>query len=163
MEYSTSNGLTFKINEDGTITKIGGLDNVSNKDASIDTEKPSISKFYLSSDTLKCGDTILMHWAIEGSVRNVLTLRQGNSEVSDEIPDTGTLNIVSDISTENITIDIESSNDVGKVYARRQVLVNKRDNTFKNENSGFVIAMYWLFIILFSIGIICRMIGWFVD
>lgn len=153
-------GFTIKINEDGTITQIGSLE----KNASIGRSnrfngKPSISKFYLTSDQMKCGETVKLFWTIEDSDENTLNIAQGDSTSSYCIPDTGDLNITSNLSDDNISIEICSENDNGKVYARRSIVLSKGDNTFKSTKTSSVIS--YLYYGLFILGILFWLISLF--
>lgn len=149
----THSGITFRINEDGSITRTGDFV-VSTKSANNVKEKPEILKIYLSKDHMECGETVVFCWSIINSNRNLLTLAQGGHEEMFEIPDTGELNIESDIDHQDILLTIQSENESGKIYARKILSLSKRKNEF--QGSVAVTIVYILAFTLIIIGIISK-------
>lgn len=143
--YSTVTGISFKINEDGSITRIGdfGQRQYSNP---IGEEKPMILKMYLTQNSMECGDQVDFLWDIVNGDENILIISQGGYETSCEIPDTGKVTITSDILSDDISITIESSNKIGKTCARKILTVAKR----KNEVSGsMAVTVFYIVVGLF--------------
>lgn len=151
--YNTTTGVTFTINDDGSITRAGNFDKKSNINVD-SSEKPMILKMYLSQDSMECGEQVDFLWDIANGKENVLTISQSGYETSCEIPDSGAITITSDILSDNINITIESSNEIGKVYARKILMVSKR----KNEVSGsMAVTIFYLIVGLFILlGIIAK-------
>ena len=110
-EFTTKNGITIKINEDGSITQIGSW-NYSIGKSSVYSSRPQIAKMYLSNDLLTCGETVQFSWSIIDGEENTLTIEQGGYETVYNIPSTGEMNISSDIISDDIRFTIGSKNDI---------------------------------------------------
>lgn len=149
----THSGITFRINEDGSITRTGDFV-VSTKLTNNTKEKPEILKMYLSKDYMECGETVIFYWSIQNGNKNSLTFTQGGYEETFEIPDTGELNIESDIDSQDISLTIQSENESGKVYARKVLSLSKRKNEF--QGSIAVTVVYILVFVLIIVGIISK-------
>lgn len=145
-EFTTSNGITIKINEDGSITQIGSWDYSIGK-SSIYSSRPQIAKMYLSKDNLTCGETVQFSWSIIDGEDNTLTIQQGGYESTYNIPSTGEMNISSDILSDNINMTISSKNSIGETNARRTLHVSKKANEFVEKNSVVANLLVWFIII----------------
>lgn len=151
----TYSGMTFRINEDGSITRTGFYSDFS-KSVNNSKEKPQILKMYLSKDHMECGESVVFYWNIENSCKNELTIAQSGYEDTFEIPDTGELNIESDIISHDISLTIHSENESGAVYARKILSLSKRKNEFNGS-----IAVTIFYIIVFALiltGIILKIL-----
>lgn len=126
-EYKTSSGISFKINEDGSITKIGSW-NYDVDSTMVYSSRPQIAKMYLSNDQLTCGDTVYFSWSIIDGEECTLTIEQGRYQETYNIPSVGEMNISSDILSDDITLTIGSRNDYGESNSRKTLFVKKRKN-----------------------------------
>ena len=149
-EYTTSSGITIKINEDGTITRMGSW---AEKIAKVQTfsDKPQIAKMLLSNDNLTCGDSVTLHWGIIEGKENTLTIEQGGHITMYNIPDNGELNISSDILSDDIQLTIGSKNDIGQTFSRRTLKVQKRGNDVKLTKTASIGQTIVLIIICLAI------------
>ena len=150
-EFTTSNGITIKINEDVSITQIGSWDYKIGK-SSIYTSRPQIAKMYLSNDHLTCGETVQFSWSIIDGEDNTLTIEQGGYETTYNIPAVGEMNISSDIISDNINFTISSKNSIGSTNARKTLLISNRANEFEEKSS--VVANIYVIIL-----VICAVVG----
>ena len=126
-EYKTSSGISFKINEDGSITKIGSW-NYDVDSTKVYSSRPQIAKMYLSNDQLTCGDTVYLSCSIIDREECTLTIEQGRYQETYNIPSVGEMNISSDILSDDITLTIGSRNDYGESNSRKTLFVKKRKN-----------------------------------
>lgn len=145
-EFTTSNGITIKINEDGSITQTGSWSYSIGK-SSIYSSRPQIAKMYLSNEHLTCGETVQFSWSIIDGEDNTLTIQQGGYETTYNIPSIGEMNILSDILSDNISMTISSKNSIGETNARRVLQVTKKANEFVEENSVVANLFLWFIII----------------
>jgi hypothetical protein len=155
-EFTTSNGITIKINEDGSITQIGSWDYKIGK-SSIYPSRPQIAKMYLSNEHLTCGETVQFSWSIIDGEDNTLIIEQGGYETMYNIPAVGEINISSDIISDDIYLTVGSKNDYGEVNARKTLRVAKRRNDVKASKSASVI--YAIIAIFIFISLIIRVIN----
>ena len=152
-EFTTSNGITIKINEDGSITQTGSWDYNIGK-SSIYSSRPQIAKMYLSNEHLTCGETVQFSWSIIDGEDNTLTIQQGGYESIYNIPSVGEMNISSDILSDNISMTISSKNHVGETNTRRVLQVMKRANDFVEGKSVVANLFMWFIIICAVVAIV---------
>lgn len=151
-EYKTSGGITIQINDDGSITQVGSFDcSKSIGHSAIYTSKPQIGKFFLSSDSMKCGDNVDLSWNIIDGEDNTLTIEQGARSQVVEIPNDGSLNIISNLDSNDINFTICSSNDCGKVYARRALHLSKQNIDFKTSKTSSAVSIIYCVIMVAAI------------
>lgn len=148
--YRTHTGVTFRINEDGSITRTGSYPDFT-QSVTNSKEKPEILKMYLSKEHMECGESVVFHWSIVNGNKNELTIAQGGYEDTFEIPDTGELNIESDIFYQDISLTIQSKNESGTVYARKILSLSKRKNEFKGSVAATVFYIIVFALIITSI------------
>lgn len=152
-EFTTSNGITIKINEDGSITQTGSWDYSIGK-SSIYSSRPQIAKMYLSNEHLTCGETVQFSWSIIDGEDNTLTIQQGGYESIYNIPSVGEMNISSDILSDNISMTISSKNHIGETNARRVLQVMKRANDFVEGKSVVANLLMWFIIICAVVAVV---------
>ena len=152
-EFTTSNGITIKINEDGSITQTGSWDYSIGK-TSIYSSRPQIAKMYLSNEHLTCGETVQFSWSIIDGEDNTLTIQQGGYESTYNIPPVGEMNISSDILSDNISMTISSKNHIGETNARRVLQVMKRANDFVEGKSVVANLLMWFIIICAVVAVV---------
>lgn len=100
---------------------------------------------------MECGESVVFHWSIVNGNKNELTIAQGGYEDTFEIPDTGELNIESDIFYQDISLTIQSKNESGTVYARKILSLSKRKNEFKGSVAATVFYIIVFALIITSI------------
>ena len=156
-EFTTSNGITIKINEDGSITQLGSF-RFSNKsdDSSSYLSIPEVQKFIASSNSMKCGESVTLYWSVLNSTDNKLQVKQGNTTTTYNVPATGDLTLKSDLISDDIVLTLESSNSRGTAYARERINVSLK--TVNYESSKF--ATIWS--IIGTIAVILGIISYFI-
>ena len=158
-EYKTSSGISFKINEDGSITKIGSW-NYTDDNAKVYSSRPQIAKMYLSNDQLTCGDIVFFSWSIIDGEECTLTIEQGRYKETYNIPSVGEMNISSDILSDDITLTIGSKNDCGESNSRKTLFVRKRKNDVSVPTATKVVST--IAVIFVTIVILSRLINLFI-
>ena len=158
-EFTTSNGITIKINEDGSITQTGSWDYNIGK-SSIYSSRPQIAKMYLSNEHLTCGETVQFSWSIIDGEDNTLTIEQSGYETIYNIPAIGEMNISSDILSDDIRFTTGSKNDLGEVNSRKTLHVQKRKNDVKASTGASVVST--IFAIFIIIALIIKVIDIFI-
>lgn len=154
--FSTKSGLSFTINEDGTILQTGSI-NLGQYIPKQHTSRPVISKFNLSSNELICGNEVYVSWHLEDSSEAMMTIRQGSRMKEITVPDDGDFIIKSDISSDDIELELSAKNNIGVSTNRKYIKVSKRKNEVK-VNVGKSI-LYWLVSIIFIISFLIKIIS----
>ena len=153
---SYSNEFEFIINEDGSITR--------KKYTPIERPlakgeygaRPTIMKFFCSSDHMKCGEQVKVYWAIQDADEVSITISQGSYSTTEIMPADGEITLTSNISAEDITITITAKNNSGVISSRKNISLSKRENTVQTNVRTTVV--YVVIIILVVIGILSRFI-----
>lgn len=153
---SNSNNFEFIINEDGSITRkkytpIEGINKVGEYCA-----RPTIMKFYCSSDQMKCGEQVKVFWAIQDAEEVSISISQGGFSTTELMPPEGEITLSSNISAEDITITITAKNNSGVNSSRKTISLSKRENTVQTNIGATVI--YVIIILLFLFWLITRFI-----
>ncbi len=159
-EFTTHNGVTIKINEDGSVSRTGSWDFQTRRNEYYQN-KPQIAKMYLSSDNLICGDYVKFIWDIIDGEENILTIEQSGYEKSCNIPSSGELNISSDIHSGDMFLTIDSKNSLGRTILRKTIFVKKRKNDVKFSKWSDVVS--WLSIVIVIIYLIKIIINIILD
>lgn len=149
-----SNEFEFIINEDGSITrkKYTTIECPSNQGEY--TTRPTIMKFYCSSDYMTCGEQVKVFWAIQDTDEVSVTISQGEYSTTESMPAEGELILMSNISSNDITIMIIAKNSRGIIASRKTITLSKRVNTIQTNVGATVI--YVIFIILVLLGLILK-------
>lgn len=151
-----SNEFEFIINEDGSITrkKHTAIEHPSCKGEH--TSRPTIMKFYCSSDHMTCGEQVKVFWAIQDADEVSITISQGGYSTTESMPAEGEITLTSNISSEDITITITARNSRGVISSRKTIALSKRANTVQTNVGATVI--YVIIIILFVFWLITRFV-----
>lgn len=153
---SYSNEFEFIINEDGSITrkKYTPIERPLSKGEY--GTRPTIMKFYFSSDHMKCGEQVKVYWAILDADEVSITISQGGYSTTELMPAEGEITLTSNISAEDITITISAKNNSGVISSRKTISLSKRENTVQTNVGATVI--YILIIVMFAFWLITRFI-----
>ena len=153
---SYSNEFEFIINEDGSITrkKYTPIERPLSKGEY--GTRPTIMKFYCSSDHMKCGEQVKVYWAIQDADEVSITISQGGYSTTELMPAEGEITLTSNISAEDITITISAKNNSGVISSRKTISLSKRENTVQTNVGATVI--YILIIVMFVFWLITRFI-----
>ncbi len=151
-----SNEFEFIINEDGSITrkKCTPIERPSYQGEF--TTRPTIMKFYCSSDHMTCGEQVKVFWAIQDSDEVTVTISQGGYSTIESMPAEGGLTLTSNISSDDITITITARNSSGIISSRKMIALSKRVNTVQTNIGATVV--YVIVIILVLWGLILKFI-----
>lgn len=139
--------LSVRINEDGTITRLGFSSQITSEKSNVYTERPEILKFYLSSTHLTCGETIKLCWAVSNAQNCFLTIRQGEHDMSSQVEDSGELDLSSNIATDDIIIEINCKNSAGQANLRRTISVKKKKNEVKSNIGATIVTILIIIVI----------------
>lgn len=151
-----SNEFEFIINEDGSITRKTYTPIERPLSKGEYGARPTIMKFYCSSDHMKCGEQVKVYWAIQDADEVSITISQGGYSTTELMPTEGEITLTSNISAEDITITISAKNNSGVISSRKTISLNKRENTVQTNVGAIVV--YVVIIILVVIGLISRFI-----
>ena len=153
---SYSNEFEFIINEDGSITrkKYTPIERPLSKGEY--GTRPTIMKFYCSSDHMKCGEQVKVYWAIQDADEVSITISQGGYSTTELMPAEGEITLTSNISAEDITITISAKNNSGVISSRKTISLSKRENTVQTNVGATVI--YILIIVMCVFWLITRVI-----
>lgn len=153
---SYSNEFEFIINEDGSITrkKYTPIERPLSKGEY--GTRPTIMKFYCSSDHMKCGEQVKVYWAIQDADEVSITISQGGYSTTELMPAEGEITLTSNISAEDITITISAKNNSGVISSRKTISLSKRENTVQTNVGATVI--YILIIVMCVFWLITRFI-----
>lgn len=151
-----SNEFNFIINEDGSITrkKYTPIERPSCKGEY--TSRPTIMKFYCSSDHMTCGEQVKVFWAIQDADEVSVTISQGGYSTNESMPAEGELTLTSNISSDDITITITARNSSGIISSRKTIALKKRVNTVQTNVGANVV--YIIVIILILSGLILKFV-----
>lgn len=149
-----SNEFEFTINEDGSITRKKHSPIESPSYQGKYTTRPTIMKFYSSSDHMTCGEQVKVFWAIQDTDEVSVTISQGGYSTTESMPAEGELILMSNISSDDITIMIMAKNSRGIIASRKTITLSKRVNTIKTNVGATII--YVIFIILVILGLILK-------
>lgn len=153
---SYSNEFEFIINEDGSITrkKYTPIERPLSKGEY--GTRPTIMKFYCSSDHMKCGEQVKVYWAIQDADEVSITISQGGYSTTELMPAEGEITLTSNISAEDIAITISAKNNSGVISSRKTISLSKRENTVQTNVGATVI--YILIIVMCIFWLITRFI-----
>lgn len=152
-----SNEFEFIINEDGSITrkKYTPIERPLSKGEY--GTRPTIMKFYCSSDQMKCGEQVKVYWVIQHADEVSITISQGGYSTTELMPAEGEITLSSNISADDITITICAKNNSGVISSRKTISLSKRENTVQtNVGATVVYVVYVVIIILVVLGLISR-------
>ena len=156
-EFTTSNGITIKINEDGSITQLGSFKLSKQLDESNSyLSVPEIQKFIASPNSMKCGDSVILCWSILNSTHNILQVKQGNTTTTYTVPATGELALKSDLISDDIILMLESSNSRGTSYARERISVSLKSINYESSKFATIAS------IIGTIAIVLGLISYFI-
>ncbi len=146
-----SNEFEFIINEDGSITrkKYTPIDRPSYKGEY--TSRPTIMKFYCSSDHMTCGEQVKVFWAIQDADEVSVTISQGGYSTTESMPAEGELTLTSNISSDDITITITARNSSGIVSSRKTIALSKRANTVQTNVGATVVLVIVIILVLLKL------------
>ena len=156
-EFTTSNGITIKINEDGSITQVGTFKlSMQLDDSNLHLSIPEIQKFIASPNTMKCGDQVMLYWSILNSTQNILQVKQGNTTKTYNVPSTGELTLKSDLISDDIVLMLESSNSKGTSYARERINVSLKSINYESSKFATIVSIIGTAAVI--LGLICYFI-----
>ena len=120
--------------------------------------RPTIMKFFCSSDHMKCGEQVKVYWAIHNADEVSITISQGSYSTTEIMPADGEITLTSNISAEDITITITAKNNSGDSSSRKTISLSKRENTVQTNIGATVVytVVYVVIIILVVIEILSR-------
>lgn len=153
-DYSSE--FEFIINEDGSITRKKYLPIERPLVKGEYGARPSIMKFYCSSDHMKCGEQLKVYWTIQDADEVSITISQGGYTTTELLPAEGAITLTSNISVEDITIAITAKNNNGVASSRKTISLSKRENTVQTNVGATVV--YVIIIISVVLGLISKFI-----
>jgi hypothetical protein len=146
-----SNEFEFIINEDGSITrkKYTPIEHPTYQGEY--TTRPTIMKFYCSSDHMTCGEEVKVFWAIQDTDEVSVTISQGEYSTTEAMPVEGELLLTSNISSDDITIMITARNSSGIISSRKTIALSKRLNTVQTNVGATVVYVIIIILVLLKL------------
>jgi len=143
-----SNEFEFIINEDGSITrkKYTPIDRPISKGEY--GARPTIMKYYCSSNHMKCGDQVKVYWAIQDADEVSITISQGGYSTTELMPVEGEITLTSNISADDITITITAKNNSGVISSRKTISLSKRENTVQTNVGATIFSLLLIIIVI---------------
>ncbi len=117
-----SNEFQFILNEDGSITRKQYTPIKCPSNHGEYSIRPTIMKFYCSSDHMTCGEQVRIFWTIQYTDEVSVTISQGEYSSTESMPAEGELTLTSNIASDDIVITITAKNSSGIISSRKTIV-----------------------------------------